>query len=49
MVVLKRSWGEHFQLLKNQLRQVQPTYGYKWRAVLRADGMEIHRTDENRI
>ena len=36
MIVLKRFYGEHFQLLKDQLRQVPPTYGYKWRAVWRA-------------
>jgi len=43
MIVLKRYDGESFQLLKNQLRQVQPTCGYKWRAVLRADLAKLFR------
>jgi len=48
MIVLKRSWGEHFQLRKDQLRQVQPTYDYKWRAVLRADLAKLFR-DKGKI
>ena len=45
MIVLKRSYGEHFQLLKDQLRQVQPNYSYKWRAVRRADLAKLFRAE----
>jgi len=44
MVVLKRSWGEHFQLRKDQLQQLLPSYSYKWRAVQRTDLAKLFRS-----